>query len=157
MLRILVNNRRVNSAQGTNSAAISRRSRFLAAFLGIGLLAMLSLASQLRPDPRGRGTHEQLGLPKCSFLALTGKRCPACGMTTSWAYATHGQIPSALATHAAGTLLAPICVIVAATALTIAVRGRLLDWSPNENTILGLVAIATALIGCEWIVRLWIE
>ena len=31
------------------------------------------------------GTHQQLGLPPCNFVTLTGYPCPACGMTTSFA------------------------------------------------------------------------
>lgn len=157
MLRILFKDRRVNPARGASSAAISRRSRFLAALLGIGLTLALLVASQLRPDPRGWGTHEQLGLPKCTFLALVGKRCPACGMTTSWAYVARGQMTKALRTHVAGTVLALVAAVVAGSALVVAVRGKRPAWPPSENVVVGLVAVATGLITCEWVIRVWIE
>lgn len=51
--------------------------------------AILGIARYLRPSARGFGTHEQLGLPACTFLTLTGIPCPSCGLTTSFAYAAH--------------------------------------------------------------------
>lgn len=51
--------------------------------------ALLAVARALRPSERGFGTHEQLGLPPCIFLQLTGIPCPSCGLTTSFAYAAH--------------------------------------------------------------------
>jgi uncharacterized protein DUF2752 len=129
----------------------------LAAFLGVGLLAALLLASQLQPDPRGWGTHEQLGLPPCSFLAVVGKRCPACGMTTSWAFVTHGRLADALRAHASGTLLAAAAMATSAVALGVAVRGRRLAWQPGETVIVGLVGCMVGLVLIEWTFRLLTE
>src|SRR5687768_15883893 len=50
---------------------------------GAAMWSLLVVASMLQPDSRGMGTHEQLGMPPCTFLFLTGIRCPSCGMTTS--------------------------------------------------------------------------
>lgn len=153
MLRIPFNKKRVSRPRETSLVAISRRSRCLAAVLGIGLLTALVLASRLTPDARGWGTHEQLGLPRCTLLAATGLRCPACGMTTSWAYVTHGQWANALKTHVAGTLLAPVAAVVSVAAIALAARGRTWSWRVNENVVVGVVVAATGLIVCEWIVR----
>ena len=38
------------------------------------LLGLVVLARRLEPDPRGFGTHTQLGLRPCSFLRATGRR-----------------------------------------------------------------------------------
>jgi hypothetical protein len=129
----------------------------LAAFLGVGLLAALVLASQLRPDPRGWGTHEQLGLPPCTFLAVVGKRCPACGMTTSWAFATHGRLADALRANASGTLLALVTVTVSAGAIGVAVRGKRLAWQPGETVIVGLATCLVGLVLVEWAFRLFTQ
>src|SRR4051794_39130403 len=51
--------------------------------------ALLVVAHSLHPSARGFGTHEQLGLPPCVFLQLTGIPCPSCGLTTSFAHAAH--------------------------------------------------------------------
>jgi hypothetical protein len=134
---------------------ISPRARFWAALAGVGLLGTLVLAAQLQPDPRGWGTHEQLGLPPCTLLLVAGMRCPACGMTTSWAYAARGQLDDALRTHAGGTLLAIAALLTAVFALAAAALGRWPLWQPSEMAILCLVTIAAALVGGEWLVRLW--
>jgi len=54
-------------------------------------LAMLAVAVWLAPKPAGYGTHRELGLPPCGFLAQTGYPCPSCGMTTSFADMAHGH------------------------------------------------------------------
>jgi hypothetical protein len=123
--------------------------------LGLGLLGLLILASCLRPDPRGFGTHEQLGLPPCSFGIVAGIRCPACGMTTSWAYATHGQWSDALRMHAGGTLLAVAAAVTSAGAIGASVSGKWPLRRPSEAAVIALVAVATALVLGEWMVRLW--
>jgi hypothetical protein len=51
--------------------------------------APVSIARWLTPDAKGVGTHQQLGLPPCTFYWLSGIPCPFCGMTTSWSYAAH--------------------------------------------------------------------
>jgi hypothetical protein len=55
----------------------------------IASAATLIIARLLQPSPVGVGTHQQLGLPPCPFLAFTGWPCPACGLTTCFAYAAH--------------------------------------------------------------------
>ena len=111
---------RVTSTAGFNSVALSGRSRFLAATVGGGLLALLVVASQLQPDPRGLGTHQQLGLPPCTFSMLFGQRCPACGMTTSWSLVTHGRLSEALNNHISGTVLAGLALTGGLTAAGLA-------------------------------------
>ena len=146
--------KRVAPLPGFKSAELSRRSRFFAAVVGAGLLAALLLASLLRPDPRGRGTHEQLGLPPCTLATLVGLRCPACGMTTSWALATHGRLADAVRTHATGTLLAFAALVVGLASTVVAARGRRLAWQ-GDDTIAAVLAVAlVGLVLCEWIVRL---
>ena len=149
--------KRVTPVTGSIPAELSRRSRFLAAFVGAGLLATLFVASQLRPDPRGWGTHEQLGLPPCTLLALTGKRCPACGMTTSWAHFTHGRISDALQVSTTGTLLAGLALVVGVAAAVVAVRGRPVAWQPRETQVAVAALALAGVILCEWVVRLWRE
>lgn len=76
-------------------------------WLSIVLLAsaVLGIARLLVPDPSGVGTHTQLGLPRCGFLALTGLPCPACGLTTAFAHMAHGELVHALHAHALGPIL----------------------------------------------------
>jgi hypothetical protein len=48
---------------------------------------VLLIGRLLHPAPGRVGTHQQLGLPPCAFLHLTGIPCPGCGLTTSVAHA----------------------------------------------------------------------
>ena len=74
---------------------------------GIAALAVvtLSVACVLTPSPTGFGTHQQLGLPPCTFLHWTGFPCPSCGLTTCFAFAAHGQFIAALIAQPFGVLL----------------------------------------------------
>jgi hypothetical protein len=154
MLRIPFVEKRVTPPRHSTSAALSPRARLLAALVGIGLMAVLFLAGNLRPDPRGWGTHEQLGLPPCTLKALTGWRCPACGMTTSWSLAVQGRLAEALRVHVSGTVLAVVAAGVSVLALAVAVRGRWFAWQMSDTAmaVCGLTTIALVIV--EWIWRL---
>ena len=154
MLRIPFVEKRVTPPRQSTSAALSPRARILTALVGIGLVAALFLAGNLRPDPRGWGTHEQLGLPPCTLKSVTGWRCPACGMTTSWALAAQGRLAEALRVHTSGTMLAGLSVAASVTALAVAVRGRWFAWQTSDTAmaVFGLAAIALVIV--EWILRL---
>jgi len=58
----------------------------LGATASIGILALVAV-----PDPRGFGTHEQLGLAPCRMKQWTGVPCPGCGVTTSVTLAAQGH------------------------------------------------------------------
>lgn len=74
-------------------AAIAPRA--CGALLALPCWIALAVAGMLTPDRAGYGTHEQLGLPSCSFLVKTGYPCPSCGLTTSMAAMAHGQLRTA--------------------------------------------------------------
>lgn len=69
------------------------------------LFSPIALARALTPDAHGYGTHQQLGLPPCTFLYLTGLPCPFCGMTTTWTWAAHLRFERALVNQPMGLLL----------------------------------------------------
>lgn len=68
--------------------------------------ATIILASAwLLPRPGGHGTHRQLGLPSCGYLARTGYPCPGCGVTTSIAAMACGQISLAFRAQPFGVVV----------------------------------------------------
>lgn len=94
------------------------------------LAMVFGVAFRLDPfDAEGRplrqGTHEQLGLPPCTFMVLTGVPCPACGMTTSFALLVRGELAHSLRANALGTLLAVAGMAAIPWLLLGAVTGRL--------------------------------
>jgi hypothetical protein len=76
-------------------------------YIALGLVsgAVLIVARLLRPATRGVGTHEQLDLPPCIFLRLTGIPCPSCGLTTSFAHAARLHFYDALIAQPFGLIL----------------------------------------------------
>ena len=83
---------------------------FLLLVAAAGLAGLLGLARTLEPDPRGFGTHTQLGMRPCSFATLTGRLCPTCGMTTSFAWFVRGRIGRSWQANPAGCLFALLTV-----------------------------------------------
>jgi hypothetical protein len=82
----------------------SRHRTWLAALVAAPLL-LLALGLWLDPDPRGYGTHEQLGLQACPTREWLDIPCPACGLTTSVALTSHGRPLEALRAHPLGPAL----------------------------------------------------
>lgn len=68
--------------------------------------ALLGVALRLDPSPEGVGTHRQMGLAPCGFLAATGLPCATCGMTTAYTHAVHGNILTAFIAQPGGMVLA---------------------------------------------------
>src|SRR5688500_2950564 len=91
---------------------------------GAALIGMLIVARVLEPNSQGFGTHQQLGLPACSSLVTFGFRCPACGMTTSWAHLVRGNVLASLSVNSGGTLLGLAAMVTGPWLLASGVRGR---------------------------------
>ena len=89
----------------------SRRDQ--AQYIALSCLASLVLitARVLQPSANGVGTHQQLGLPPCFFLKLTGIPCPGCGLTTSFAHTVRFHFYEAFITQPFGLVA---CLITAA-------------------------------------------
>ena len=137
-----------------DQARLAGHDRLFAAALAFGLLCPLAVASSLEPDNRGRGTHQQLRLPPCTFSVVFGMRCPTCGMTTSWAHLVRGRLVDALRANVAGTLLCLLGLAGVPWLLSAAVGGRWLGWTPNSTTFAWIAAGIMAVSLIEWSVRL---
>ena len=92
------------------------RARLAALVVLAVSLAPLLVAAGLDADPRGMGTHTQLGLAPCGFDVATGLPCATCGMTTAFTHAAHGHLVAAFAGQPAGALLALGCAMLTLTA-----------------------------------------
>ena len=134
--------------------SLGRRQRLLLVSFGVFLLAMLVLAAVLRPDPAGLGTHEQLGLPQCSLRLLYGTRCPACGMTTSWAHYVRGHWIQACQANVGGFVLAMLATVIAPWAIMSGGRGRWFWTRLNDCQIFTIALITITVIILDWIVRI---
>lgn len=133
-------------------ASLASRLSTIGAMLVV--IAMLVTARLLYPSPVGYGTHQQLGLPPCTSVALLGLRCPACGMTTSWSYAMRGQWVSAWNANAGGLGLVMIALAYIPTFCYYLARGY---WSRHGwlSFSLALCLSAALLVAAgQWLTRL---
>jgi len=89
----------------TRKALPAARPRLRGAIIATACWAVLVLSWFLTPRAAGHGTHEQLGLPPCSFLVRTGYPCPSCGLTTSIAAMSHAQFLAAFEAQPFGVIL----------------------------------------------------
>jgi hypothetical protein len=87
-------------------------------------VALYVVGRWLDPDPRGWGTHEQLGFRPCYPMARWNVPCPGCGVTTALALAAHGEPLAALRTQPFGPVLGAVTLLFALWALLQHVRGR---------------------------------
>lgn len=90
----------------------------------LGALPLLTAGLLLTPSSQGMGTHQQLGLPPCTFLFLTNFPCPFCGMTTSWTHAAHGQVLESILTQPMGFAFFAIDLGLVVWILGLALLGR---------------------------------
>lgn len=93
------------------TAGLGNHERTMLSILAAGLSITLAVAMWLSPDPSGLGTHQQLGLPPCTSITVMGLRCPACGMTTSWALMAEGRIAEAIGANLGGSLLFMVALV----------------------------------------------
>ena len=115
------------------------------------------IAGNLTPDRQGFGTHQQLGLPPCTIQDKFGFRCPACGMTTSWAHFVRGQWVSALSCSVAGTMLALISALMAPWWIATAIYGEWVWIRPNDCTVIVFCVTIMAVTLTDWLARLVME
>jgi len=131
-------------------AAHPGRVRPTALAVLVAAAGLAGLARWLRPDPRGLGTHEQLGFRQCGFVFATGLPCPTCGMTTAFSHMAHGQPLAALEANPMGAMLAVGVYLAGAGALVSLVTGR--AWTANWQRIGGmrLVIGGLGLLAASW-------
>ena len=134
------------------------------ALLGIaaGLTVVFAIALALNPyeadgTARTMETHRQLGLPPCTFKAVTGLPCPSCGMTTSFALLMHGDVLHSLWANPVGTLLAVVCLALIPWSLVSAYLGRPLFILSVEVALMRFLIVLIGLMVVRWVIVLvWI-
>ena len=128
--------------------------RSLLVVAAAGLAGLLILARTLEPDPRGFGTHTQLGLRPCAFLTATGRLCPTCGMTTSYAWLARGQIDRSWKASPAGCLYALLSIPLIFWMVLSAIANRTVGIQ-SLALPLASVLFAGVLLGlASWLIRL---
>ena len=146
----------MNQTEHRTSIRLRSYQRILMVLGGSTLITLLVTAATLQPDTRGFGTHQQLGLPPCSFKEMTGLRCPSCGMTTSWSNMMHGKVISSFQANTGGALLAITALFVGPWAVAAGTMGVWLWPRPNEwfAVLAGSTIVICTMV--DWCIRYFI-
>jgi hypothetical protein len=107
----------------------------------------IALAATLSPRRDGHGTHTQMGMPGCSFLARTGYPCPGCGMTTSVAAMTRGRILQAARANLFGVMLFLTVAVFGLLGLFDALTGKGVLRKTRPRLYWAWIALAGLLLG----------
>jgi hypothetical protein len=134
------------------SERLGKTTRILLVLFAMGLVAIFVVARWLEPDPKGFGTHTQLGLWPCAFRSATGRPCPSCGMTTSFAWFVRAQPVPSWRANPAGSLIAPTSFLLIPWLLFVAYRGRPWPFRTLEQPLVGLSVAVVALTLISWTV-----
>lgn len=135
--------------------ALNRTQRILTMLLATGIVVVFGTAVWLTPDPRGFGTHQQLGMPPCTFRTMTGFNCPHCGLTTSFSWFVRGQFSNSLKANPVGVLLALASIVVLIWSLVVSIHGTfVISNEPGRDLLVGF-GIWVLLSIVVWLLRLY--
>lgn len=132
---------------------LSQAQRRWAFVVGCVLIGLLVTAAILKPNPDGMGTHQQLGLPPCTMVALFGIRCPSCGMTTSWSYFMRGAFVASWGANPGGFCLAIVAAVAGTLSFVTAFRGSYRPLLSAKAAALTMLAIS-ALTLVDWLSKI---
>lgn len=136
-------------------ATVSRTGRVMLFAWAVFLIGGFGLARSLDPDPRGFGTHRQVGLPECTFRLMFSRPCPGCGMTTCFSHFVRGEFAAAAQANTTGLLLAIVCALMIPWSLVSAARGRLWFVDDPIPVCAGLMVALGVTALALWSWRLW--
>jgi hypothetical protein len=135
----------VSEAGETHRPAAGVHPRWWAAAVLAACTTVLGLSAYLKPDPRGYGTHAQLGTGQCGILIVTGYPCPTCGMTTAFAHAVRGQWWRSFLAQPGGFVMAVATMVLAVVSAWTLIRGRWpavrLPWVTPFRLLMGFLVL----------------
>ena len=98
--------------------------RLIAVVVVAAAAGMVYALRRVRPDGRGFGTHEQLGMQPCGWPASYGFPCPTCGVTTAASHLVHLEPIDAMIAQPFGAALALVGLLGAGYAAVCLLTGR---------------------------------
>jgi hypothetical protein len=140
-----------DNTMGKKPTAPWNSYRLAALVVTLASLAILVVAALVTPNPRGVGTHKQLGLTACGFYERTGYPCPTCGMTTAFAHMVRGRIWNAFAVQPAGALAALLCAFTFLTGTYVTFTGKSLDQYTSRLNVLRVLLIVALVVLASWL------
>lgn len=129
--------------------------RLVAALFAVAVLGVIGIARWLTPDPRGLGTHEQLGLPPCVSERFLGFPCPLCGMTTSFSLMAHARPGDAFYAQPAGAAAFLVALVLLSGGIVTACTGHLPTTVRRIAVSRGAIFFAILVLVVSWCYKLW--
>ena len=133
------------SSKPRAAARATSEERIGSGVFALACLGVLGVAAWMDPSGDGHGTHEQLGLPPCTWVALFDQPCPTCGITTAFAHSADCSLMEAAATQPLGMLLSLGVATAFWMGLHTAVRGarstHIALGAVNGRTLLALLVV----------------
>lgn len=117
-------------------------------------IAAIAVLAAVRPDARGFGTHEQLGMAPCSWPATMGMPCPTCGVTTAACLVVHLRPLSAVRVQPFGAALAGLGLWLALLALSSLVTSTSYVDRLVRVRYVRFVAAGIALLLASWLYKI---
>ena len=117
------------------------------------LIGGFCVAVRIQPDPRGFGSHQQLGFSPCVIRNQLSIPCPSCGMTTSFSHFVRGQLRQSAQANTSGLVLALVCLAMIPWSWISVYHRRLWLVSNPEVCLLWLVCGLVSITVMEWTVR----
>ncbi len=142
------------SARPSDRQQLEGPARWLLVLVAAGLAALLGVARWLEPDPRGYGTHTQLGLGPCAFATITGRPCPTCGMTTSFAWFSRGCLARSWQANPGGCLIALLSIPVGFWLLLCCWFKRPVGFQSIDRPLMVLLVSIVAASFAFWFIRI---
>lgn len=129
-------------------------ARAVAGGVLVACSCVLAVSAWLTPDQRGLGSHQRLGYPPCTFVAMFGYPCPTCGMTTAFAHTVRGELVSAFSAQPAGLGLALATIAAGCLSLGVVLTGKVwaVNWCRVSPTHVTLGVLLLVLLG--WFYKL---
>lgn len=143
------------------AARLRRLVRATLAAVAVALAGVFAAAVRIHPyddqgRPRTMSTHTQLGMPPCNFVQLTGKPCPSCGMTTSFALLVRGEVVPSLRANWVGSVICALWALTLVWAAAGAAAGRMLLIPRGRGEVIftAVVGFVVVLMLSRWVTLL---
>lgn len=137
--------------RAAEAARIRRITRAALVSIAVALTGVFVAAFRINPydadgTPRTMSTHTQLGMPPCNFVLLTGKPCPSCGMTTSFALLVRGDVVASARANWVGSVICVLWALTLVWAVASGIRGRPLFVRPGRGELVFTVIVGAVLV-----------
>ena len=133
------------------AARLRRLTRAALIAIAVALTGVFVAAFRIHPydedgKPRTMSTHTQLGMPPCNFVVMTGKPCPSCGMTTSFALLVRGDVVASARANWVGSVICVLWALMLVWALASGLWGKALFVPPGRGELVFTVIVGTVLM-----------